>query len=133
MKKSYPALFLLLLLSLSLSFPCFGANSSRNFGGVGIDGVPWADGSIVVKQLVLGGPAHLAGIHVGDIITHIDGKPTVGSDFKQMVEYRLRGRAGTKVMLVVRRPGRAKPLTFVLTRRQLALPGGRKKAPPKEE
>jgi C-terminal processing protease CtpA/Prc len=111
----------------------WGANSAGSFGGVGIDGVPWADGSIVVKQLVLGGPAQLAGIRAGDIITQIDGKTTLGGDFKDMVEHRLRGRAGTQVVLKVRRPGSSKPLTFKLVRRQLALTGARKKEQPKGE
>jgi len=95
--------------------------ASKNFGGVGIDGVPWADGRIVVRQLVAGGPAQLAGMKVGDIITHIDGKATEGSDFKAMVEYRLRGRAGTPVTIKIRRPGELKPYTFNLVRRQLLI------------
>jgi len=95
---------------------------AKNFGGVGIDGAPWADGRIVVKQLVAGGPAQLAGVKAGDIITHIDGKTTEGSDFKQMVEYRLRGRAGTPVTIKIRRPGDLKPYTFNLVRRQLIIP-----------
>jgi len=98
------------------------ASSSKNFGGVGIDGVPWADGRIVVKQLVAGGPAQLAGMKVGDIITHIDGKATEGSVFKDMVEYRLRGRTGTPVTIKIRRPGELKPYTFDLVRRQLIIP-----------
>lgn len=120
-------MFLLLLLSvLLLAGPGWGANSSRDFGGVGIDGVPRADGSIVVRQLVLGGPAQRAGIKAGDVITHIDGKPTLGSDFNEMVQHRLRGRAGTPVALKVKRPGNPRPLSFSLTRRQLEL-GSRKK------
>lgn len=95
---------------------------SSKFGGVGIDGAPWADGRIVVKQVVAGGPAHLAGIKAGDVITHIDGKATEGSDFKEMVEFRLRGRAGTAVMIKIRRPGELKPYTFRLVRRQLTIP-----------
>ena len=97
------------------------APSAKNFGGVGIDGVPWADGQIVVRQLVAGGPAHQAGIMVGDVITHIDGKPTKGNDFKRMVEYRLRGRAGTPVTLKIHRPGENKPRTVTLIRRQLLI------------
>jgi C-terminal processing protease CtpA/Prc len=101
---------------------CIAANSSKNFGGVGIDGAPWADGRIVVKQLVAGGPAHLAGIRVGDVITHIDGKATEGSNFREMVEYRLRGRAGTTVLIRIKRPGELKPRSFTLVRRQLTIP-----------
>jgi C-terminal processing protease CtpA/Prc len=96
-------------------------NNARNFGGVGIDGVPLADGRIEVKQLVTGGPAHLAGIRIGDIITHIDSKPTRGSDFRDIIEHRLRGRAGTKVILSIHRPGREKPLSFRLVRKQLVI------------
>jgi len=123
----------LLLPLLFLAGPGWGENSSRDFGGVGIDGVPRADGSIVVRQLVLGGPAQLAGVQVADVITKIDGKSTVGSDFKDMVEHRLRGRAGTRVALQVRRAGSAKPLSFSLVRRQLALTGTRKKEQQKGE
>jgi C-terminal processing protease CtpA/Prc len=126
-------LLLLLLPVLFLAGPGWGANSSRDFGGVGIDGVPRADGSIVVRQLVLGGPAQMAGVQAGDVITHIDGKPTLGSDFKQMVKYRLRGRAGTRVTFKVRRPGSATPLSFSLVRRQLALEGAQKKEQQKGE
>jgi len=124
-------MFLLILLAaLCLAGPGWGANS---FGGVGIDGVPRADGSIVVKQLVLGGPAQMAGVRAGDIITHIDGKSTIGSDFRQMVQHRLRGRAGTLVILKLRRPGSAKALSFTLTRRELAPLSARKKVQQKGE
>lgn len=111
-----------LCLALTPLSPSLAANSARNFGGVGIDGVPRADGQIVVRQLVVGGPAHLAGIQVGDIITHIDGKATRGSNFRQMVDYRLRGQAGTNVTLKIHRPDTSRPLTFTLTRRQLVAP-----------
>jgi len=127
-------MFLLLLMPLLLlAGPGWGANSSQNFGGVGIDGVPRADGTIVVRQLVLGGPAQRAGLQAGDVITRIDGKATQGSDFKDMVEHRLRGKAGTHVLLQVRRPGSAKPLSFDLVRRQLAIEAGRKKEQQKGE
>lgn len=114
--KFFAAIFILIFATSALA-----GNSAKNFGGVGIDGAPWADGRIVVKQLVAGAPAHLAGIRVGDVITHIDGKLTEGSDFNEMVE-RLRGRAGTPVEIVIRRPGENKRLKFTLIRRQLVIP-----------
>lgn len=113
---------LILIFLLFSVLPLQAANSARNFGGVGIDGVPSGDGEIVVRQLVIGGPAQQAGIQIGDIITHIDGKATKGSNFKQLVDYRLRGKAGTRVAISVRRPGEAKPRKLTLTRRQLVLP-----------
>jgi len=125
--------FATVTLLLSLAAAAWGANSARDFGGVGIDGVPRSDGTIVVRQLVTGGPAHLAGIKPGDVITRIDGKATFGSDFKDMVDHRLRGRAGTSVLIQVRRPGEAKTLTFNLVRRQLEIPASGKKTPKKGE
>ena len=110
---------LLFILQTVIATGAVAAPSERNFGGVGIDGVPWADGQIVVRQLVAGGPAHLAGVKAGDVITHIDGKPTKGSDFRQMVGHRLRGKAGTPVTLRIHRPGETKPRTVTLVRRQL--------------
>ena len=126
-------IFTLLIATLLLAGLVSAASPSRAFGGVGIDGVPWADGSIVVKQLVLGGPAQLAGMRVGDIITKIDGTSTLGSDFKEMVEHRLRGRAGTQVVLRVSRPGNPTHLTFKLMRRQMAVAGSGKKKPSEVE
>jgi C-terminal processing protease CtpA/Prc len=113
-------LFCILILPLSVSF---AANPPMKFGGVGIDGVPQADGEILVRQLVAGGPAHLAGIRIGDVITRIDGKPIKGTDFKYVLERMLRGKAGTKVRLNVRRSGRIGPLSFVVTRRELIVSG----------
>lgn len=94
---------------------------------MGIDGVALPDGQIRVGQLVAGGPAQQAGLRIGDIITHIDGKATRGSDFASMVQRRLRGLAGTPVVLKVQRAGEPKTLSFTLLRRQLVV------TPPKEK
>ena len=113
---------LLVMLFVAITaLPALAANSEKIFGGVGIDGAAAPDGQITVRQLVAGGPAHVAGIRVGDVITHIDGKPTLGSDFRQMVYKRLRGIAGTPVVLKIRRPGEEKALTFTLLRQQLVV------------
>lgn len=117
------------IMLILLLLPCLAsaANNERNFGGIGIDGVPLADGRIEIRQLVNGGPAHRAGLKAGDIILSVDGKPTKGSDFRQMVDRRLRGRAGTKVLLAVERPGAAKPLRLEIRRAQLTIPAETKK------
>jgi C-terminal processing protease CtpA/Prc len=124
---------LTLLIALLLTGPVWAAKSTVSFAGVGIDGIPRADGSIVVKQLVQGGPAQLAGIQAGDIIIKIDGTSTLGSDFKDVVEHRLRGRAGTQVEIKLRRPGNPKVLSFKLVRRQMTVSSGKKKEPSKGE
>lgn len=118
---------LVMLFVAMMAVSASAANGEKNFGGVGIDGVAAPDGQITVRQLVAGGPAHVAGIKVGDVITHIDGKPTRGSDFRQMVHKRLRGTAGTPVVLKVRRGGVEKPLTFTMQRQQLVVTTPREK------
>lgn len=114
-------ILLVILLICRLSSAAQAGNSETNFGGVGIDGKALADGRIRIVQLVNGGPAHLAGIRVGDIITSIDGKATQGSDFYGMVNRRLRGQAGTQVVLKIKREHEEKIQAFTLTRRQISL------------
>lgn len=89
------------------------------FGGIGIDGKPLSDGRIRVGQLVKGGPAHSAGIRTGDIISRIDGKSVAGENFRLLVNGRLRGRAGTPVLITVQRGAGSEEHTFRLVRRQM--------------
>ena len=114
--------FFLVILIFPLSLSCAG-NAISKFGGIGIDGVPQAGGEILVRQLVAGGPADLAGIRIGDVITHIGGRPVRAGNFQQVVKQQLRGRIGTKVQLTVRRPGQTRLISFVVTRRELIVPG----------
>jgi C-terminal processing protease CtpA/Prc len=101
----------------------FAGTAVSKFGGIGIDGVPQANGEILVRQLVAGGPADRAGIRISDIITHIDGRPVKAGNFQQLVKRQLRGRIGTNVQLSIRRPGQIKLISFVVTRRELIAPG----------
>jgi C-terminal processing protease CtpA/Prc len=114
--KNFVFFLVILILPLSLSS---AGNAMSKFGGIGIDGVPQANGEILVRQLVAGGPADLAGIRVGDVITRIGGKPVRAGNFQKVVKQQLRGRIGTKVQLTVRRPGQIRLLPFVVTRREL--------------
>jgi len=114
-------LFSHIICLFALCLPAWAANSGTNFGGVGLDGVSLNNGQIVIRQIVIGGPAHEAGIKSGDIITHIDGKATLGSNFQDMVQKRLRGQAGTPVVLKIKRDGEEKLQTYRLIRRQLVI------------
>jgi C-terminal processing protease CtpA/Prc len=115
--------FILFLIFLILPLSsAFAGTAVSKFGGIGIDGVPQANGEILVRQLVVGGPADQAGIRIGDKITHIDGRPVKDGNFQQLVKRQLRGRAGTKVHLTIRRPGQIKLLSVVVTRRELIAP-----------
>jgi len=71
--------------------------------------------SLLVTQVISGGPADKAGLMPGDIVLTIDGKPTtglsVGDDSKL-----IRGKPGTSVELVVQRKGQTANLTMDITR-----------------
>ena len=120
-------IILLLGLLLTLIQPVYAVNTENNFAGVGIDGKPLPDGQIRVEQIVAGSPAHQAGIMVGDVITHIDGASTRGAIFQDLVQKRLRGVSGTKVVLRIQRKDSDKPLAFTLTRRQLVVTRSKEK------
>lgn len=82
--------------------------------GVVIDTDPTSK-SLLIVQVVQGGPAEKAGLLPGDVIMTIDGKPTTGlatADASKLI----RGKAGTTVNVVVQRKGQNEPLTFAITR-----------------
>ena len=86
------------------------------FPGVGIviDTDPQSK-SLLVTQVVEGGPAQKAGLQAGDIITTIDGKTTAGLSTADESKL-LRGPAGTTVVVVIQRKGEAAPITVSIVR-----------------
>ena len=68
-----------------------------------------------------GSPAIEAGIKGGDLILSIDGKDMKGKT-TQEVSNNLRGDAGTTFELSVKREGVEQPLSFKITRRNIAMP-----------
>jgi carboxyl-terminal processing protease len=94
-------------------------STSGHYAGVGIQ-MDVRDSGITVVATLHGTPAEEAGLATGDRIVGIDGKPTAGLTPDEALKT-LRGAAGTKVTVVVERPGLATPLTFTLTRRQISV------------
>src|SRR6201997_2233725 len=83
------------------------------FGGIGVE--LSLEGKIPeVISPIDGTPAAEAGIEPGDRIVKIDAQPTTGMDVEEIVK-RLRGAAGTKVILTIARTERA-PFDLTLTR-----------------
>jgi carboxyl-terminal processing protease len=82
-----------------------------NFGGLGIE-IMSEDGWIKVMSVIDDTPAFRAGIHPGDMITEIDGKPVRGMTQDQASSM-MRGNAGTQVRLTLFR--RTDDHTFSLT------------------
>ena len=88
-------------------------STSGEFGGLGIE-VGTEDGFIKVVSPIDDTPASKAGIHPGDLIVKIDGKPTKGQSMMEAVE-QMRGKAGSKIVLTLVREG-GKPFDVELTR-----------------
>jgi len=82
--------------------------------GIVIDTDPQTK-SLLVTQVVEGGPAQKAGLQAGDIIVTIDGKQTAGLSTADESKL-LRGPAGTSVTIVLQRKGEAAPITVSITR-----------------
>jgi carboxyl-terminal processing protease len=81
--------------------------------------VAFDQGYPVVSGLVPGSPAERAGLHTGDVIVAIDGKDTKGMTADQTAVL-IRGPAGTKVQLGIRRGGQ--PIDVTVERADFASP-----------
>jgi carboxyl-terminal processing protease len=92
-------------------------STTGKYSGIGVD-VGIEDGGVVVVTPIDGGPASRAGILPGDVILSVDGLPVDPSDLEDTVA-RMRGPAGTSVVLLIRRDGAQDPLVIELDRGQV--------------
>lgn len=88
--------------------------TSGEFGGVGIEVTP-EYGILKIVSPMDDTPAARAGIKAGDYIVAIDGKLVSEMTLQDAVE-KMRGKAGSQVVLTVLRKGEKVPLTFKLQR-----------------
>ncbi len=91
--------------------------TSGNYAGLGIQ-IEVRDGWITVVAPLPETPAERAGVATGDQITEVDGKSTEGWKNDEAVKS-LRGEAGSKVAITVRRSGVADPIKYSLVRAQI--------------
>ena len=91
----------------------------QSFGGIGVEMDVNASGQFQVVAVFRGTPARRAGIHAGDVITAVNGRPVAGENADQ-VAAAIRGRVGTTVVLTVNRARRR--LTFSVKRAQISAP-----------
>ena len=66
----------------------------------------------------VGTPAYRAGIHPGDIIIAVDGKPTDNLSTSEVADM-LKGPKGTQVRITILREGAERPLDFSVTRDEI--------------
>ncbi|MCE5322017.1 S41 family peptidase [bacterium] len=85
------------------------------FTGIGAQLDTNKKGEVYIKEPLPDTPAQRAGVKSNDVINAVDGKSIKGIDIEDVVKL-IRGKAGTKVKLTIRRPGRAKMLDIVITR-----------------
>ncbi len=85
--------------------------------GVGMQVGPRNNKVIVIAPFV-GTPAYRAGIHPGDIIVAVDGKPTDNLSTSEVADL-LKGPKGTQVRITISREGSPKPLDFTVTRDEI--------------
>ena len=92
-----------------------------NFDGVGIQFQVLKD-TIVVVDVITGGPSEKVGIIAGDKIVAIDGKSATGDSVSNnFVLSKLRGKKGTIVTVSMLRKNKNKILDFTITRDKIPL------------
>jgi carboxyl-terminal processing protease len=88
------------------------------FAGIGAS-VQQRGDQIIIASILPGTPAEKAGLHVGDVITAVDGQSTKGWTADNAVNH-IRGQANSQVQVQVSRTGQT--LTFNLTRQEINVP-----------
>lgn len=91
--------------------------TSGEFGGVGIEVTP-EYGILKIVAPMDDTPASKAGIKSGDYIVAIDGKLVSEMTLQDAVD-KMRGKAGSQVVLTILRKGEKTPLTFKLNRQMI--------------
>jgi carboxyl-terminal processing protease len=74
--------------------------------------------ALVIIAPLDGSPAEAAGLRSGDVVLAVDGQPTAGETVSDLI-FKVRGEAGTEVVLSVERDGR--PLEISITRAIITL------------
>jgi len=88
--------------------------------GIGISLRPYSEAkSLVINDVIEGGPAAKAGLQYGDEIVAIDGKSTSSTNTDKAAE-RIRGKAGTMVALKIKRATAVNAIT--IQRQQVIIP-----------
>lgn len=97
--------------------PEFERMISGEFFGIGVQ-LSREPGELTVITPMASTPAMRAGIHAGDVITHVNGKPTSTWTVDKAIK-EITGPEGTEVTLRVRRSGSEEPLEFKLKRAKI--------------
>jgi carboxyl-terminal processing protease len=92
-----------------------------NFEGIGVQ-FNILDDTIIVVNVISGGPSQRVGLMDGDKIVAINGENVAGVGIKNDgVFKRLRGKKGTEVTVTVKRYGELQPLDFLIVRDKIPI------------
>lgn len=87
-----------------------------SFSGIGVQFTIYEDTVRIVK-VIPGGPSERVGLRPGDRIVGVDGKPYVGNQLNnEETMKRLKGPAGSEVVLTIKRAGERQELKYKITR-----------------
>ncbi|MBD3329677.1 PDZ domain-containing protein [Candidatus Dojkabacteria bacterium] len=95
--------------------------AGKYFEGIGAE-LGYRDGLIVVVAPIDGSPAQAAGLLAGDIIQKVDGEEVKPSETIFDVVMRIRGDAGTEVVLTVYRQSAADFIDIPINRGKITVP-----------
>jgi carboxyl-terminal processing protease len=97
----------------------FHNSISSSFEGIGAE-IQEKDTHIVIVSPIKGSPAEKAGLKPNDVIVSVNGKSLQGKSSTQAVAL-IRGKKGTKVDLVIQRPGTEAPVKVSVVRDQIPI------------
>ena len=95
------------------SFQNMRVQTKGEFGGLGIE-VTMENGLVKVVSPIDDTPAFRAGVHAGDLISHLNGEAVLGLTLSQAVEM-MRGPVNTDLKITIRR-GKQEPFDVTITR-----------------
>jgi carboxyl-terminal processing protease len=99
------------------SYSLLREDQRGKYYGVGMTVGPRNNKVIVIAPFA-GSPAYRAGIHPGDIIAAVDGKPTDNMNTSDVADL-LKGPKGTTVHITILREAAEKPLEFAIVRDEI--------------
>jgi carboxyl-terminal processing protease len=97
------------------------ASQGKYFEGIGAE-LGYEDGQIMVVTPLEGSPAREAGIRPGDYILKVDDYELTSKDTVYDAVTKIRGEAGTDVVLNILHKGDIKPVDITITRREITVP-----------
>lgn len=96
------------------------SDTTGSLEGIGAEVAAQGSAVQIISPLP-GSPAEAAGLLPGDLIIGVDGEDTTGQDLSTVIS-KVRGPAGSQVVLKIIRTGQSDPMTFTIIRAKITIP-----------